>query len=164
MFLSCFTDTKTPYQMKEACFLLLHALLMSMARLMVIKHQLSWPWACSPQTTGTWELMIWTPVIWPCYLIIKNQRILHELIIHPVTPFIHLDLKNSSLEPVGEFGCFLNISCLHSLFGTYDRCCSSLTPQPDVSRLAFLCLDEWIPGWLSIKSRVGDIYLFIIFV
>ena len=36
--------------------------------------------------------------------------------------------------------------------------------QPHVSRLALLCLDEWLQSWLSNKSRVCDIYLLTIFV
>ena len=41
----------------------------------------------------------------PCYLT-TNQRIIRELVTHPVTHTPHLAFRNPSLKAIGEFGSF----------------------------------------------------------
>lgn len=75
-------------------------------------------------------------------------------------PSFTLPLKILPWNPLESLGVFLNISCLYSLLGTYDRCCSSLHHSlMSVGWLSCVWMSESQVGSVTRAESVIFIYL-----
>ena len=124
-FLSCFTDAEIPTQWKILTTW--------------------WPWACSPQAYASLRIDNADPhdtVLLPH--LPTNQRTVHELIIYPETPFLHLAFKNAL--PYGNESAYnMGDSGLNSGSGRFPG-------EGNSNPLQYSCLEnsmDWGDWWLQ---------------